>query len=166
MKPANDPHLRPRFKLEIAEDNKTLLACFESLKKEESKFIISRVDDHVFIRFPKCDQHFWSPQLHLEITTESPNKATIRGLFGPSPTVWTLFMFLHFIVAALGIGCGLWAYTNASLDKAYALPLSLAVLMIIVWILLYILGRLGRHKGQDEMKSLYTFMEDQLKAYF
>jgi len=51
-----------------------------------------------FIKFNQGSQSFWSPQLHLEIVKldEDEQKSKIYGLFGPNPTLWTFFMFLHF----------------------------------------------------------------------
>ncbi|WP_179020571.1 GTP-binding protein [Winogradskyella forsetii] len=157
--------LRPRFKFEVLTNNETLLESFEERKSLQTKFIVSRIDDHVFIKFPKKDQHFWSPQLHLEINEEGSDKSIIHGLFGPNPTVWTLFMFLHFIVAGLFFGFGIWAYTNATLNNSYAIQLSLTLLMVLIWFVLYFAGRIGRSKGQPEMHKLHGFMEETLGDY-
>ena len=59
--------LRPRFKMELKQDNLSLLKDFEFARSTQNDFIVTRIDDHVFIKFPKHKQHFWSPQLHLEI---------------------------------------------------------------------------------------------------
>ncbi|MGJ8549827.1 GTP-binding protein [Winogradskyella wichelsiae] len=165
MEISNDIVLRPRFKLKILANNNTVLENFEVHKKTQTKFIISRVDDHVFVRFPKKDQHFWSPQLHLEINKEENNHSIVHGLFGPTPTVWTLFIFLHFVVAVLCLGFGVWAYTSANLGNAFILQLCLSLLMILIWFLLYLAGRIGRTKGKQEMYLLHHFMEEILKTY-
>jgi len=67
MQLSNEVVLRPRFKFSVNHDNEDLLTLFENTKNTQSDFIVSRVDDHVFIKIPKAKQHFWSPQLHLEI---------------------------------------------------------------------------------------------------
>ena len=136
MPTANDIVLRPRFKMELNVNNETILKTFELEKKAQSDFIVSRIDDHVFIKFPKEKQHFWSPQLHLEINEIDKDSSLLHGLFGPNPTVWTLFMFLHFMVAGLFIAFGIWAYTNWSLKTTYAIQLSFMLLMVIIWIAL------------------------------
>ena len=161
----NDIVLRPRFKFEINSSNETILKVFEGMKTSEKEFIVSRIDDHVFIKFPKKEQHFWSPQLHLEINEETSHKAIVHGLFGPSPTVWTMFMFFHFIVAALCLGFGVWAYTNANLGNDYSIQLFASLFMIILWFILYFAGRLGRAKGKPEMHRLNNFMKETLSAY-
>jgi hypothetical protein len=161
MSTANEIILRPRFKMELKHSNQSVLKAFEGL--ENTEFKISRVDDHVFIRLPKHKQHFWSPQLHLEVNELEPEMSMLHGLFGPNPTVWTLFMFIHFFVAGMFIAFGIWCYTNWTLEKSYGIQLGLMILMILVWIGLYVAGRMGRLKGKPEMHQLYDFMNDALR---
>lgn len=158
MPTTNDIVLRPRFKLELNQDNETVLKSFEAEKTKQSDFILTRIDDHVFIKFPKEKQHFWSPQLHLEINEVDAKSSLLHGLFGPSPTVWTLFMFLHFMVAGLFIAFGIWAYTNWSLKSSYAIQVSLMLLMVIIWFVLYFGGRIGKASSKNDMHELNDFM--------
>lgn len=160
----NEVVLRPRFKFEKNQNNKYLLGLFDKAKKEQDNFIVSRIDNHVFLKLPKNKQHFWSPQLHLEIDEIDENSCTIRGLFGPNPTVWTMFMFFHFIVAGLFIGFGVWAYTNWALKTSYALQISLMFFMVIIWIALYVIGQMGKKAGMEEMHLLHGFMRDTLRS--
>ena len=154
----SDIVLRPRFKIELEKNNETILKAFEAAKTMEPEFIITRLDDHVFIKFPKHKQHFWSPQLHLEINEVDKNTSLLHGLFGPNPTVWTMFIFFHFIVAGLFLAFGIWAYTNWSLKNSYAIQVSLMLLMVIIWIVLYFAGSIGKASSKNEMYSLNNFM--------
>ncbi|WP_417856230.1 GTP-binding protein [Xanthomarina gelatinilytica] len=160
----NEVVLRPRFKFEKNQNNEYLLGLFDKAKKEQDNFIVSRIDNHVFLKLPKNKQHFWSPQLHLEIDEIDENSSTIRGLFGPNPTVWTMFMFFHFIVAGLFIGFGVWAYTNWALKTSYALQISLMFFMVLIWIALYVIGQMGKKAGMEEMHLLHGFMRDTLRS--
>jgi hypothetical protein len=159
---SNEVVLRPRFKIELNRSNEKALETFDAAKKAQKDFIISRVDDHVFIRFPKEKQHFWSPQLHLEINEVDENSSLLHGLFGPNPTVWSMFMFLHFFVAVVFIGFGAWAYSNWSLDNPYGLQIGIMILMVVFWFALYFAGRLGKKKGKPEMHDLHDFMKKSL----
>ncbi len=160
----NEVVLRPRFKFEKNQNNEYLLGLFDKAKKKQDNFIVSRIDNHVFLKLPKNKQHFWSPQLHLEIDEIDENSSTIRGLFGPNPTVWTMFMFFHFIVAGLFIGFGVWAYTNWALKTSYALQISLMFFMVLIWIALYVIGQMGKKAGMEEMHLLHGFMRDTLRS--
>ena len=159
----NEIVLRPRFKFELEQDRDEAIAAFEAVKNDTDEFTITTVDDHVFIKIPKDKQHFWSPQLDLEIIRDEQNQTTLHGLFGPKPTVWTMFMFLHFVVGSLFLGFGIWAYTRATLDEPYLLQLVLMGFMVIAWFVLYFAGRMGKSAGRDEMISQYNFMKEILE---
>lgn len=158
----NDIVLRPRFNMVLNTTNTTALQRFETMKTKQSDFVISRVDDHVFIRIPKHKQHFWSPQLHLEINAIDEKSCKLYGLFGPNPTVWTLFMFLHFMVILIFIGFAIWGYSNWVLNNGYSLQLTVCIGMIILWFALYFIGRAGRFKGKKDMLLLHQFMKNTL----
>ena len=161
---SNEIVLRPRFKMELNHNNASVLKIFEDAKTTNETYKIVRVDDHVFIRLPKHHQQFWSPQLHLEINENTEKTSTLHGLFGPNPTVWTMFMFLHFVVAGLFIAFGIWTYTNWTLKSPYGFQMGLMVLMGATWVALDFAGRIGRAKGKSEMYALYDFMDTTLKS--
>lgn len=160
----NDIVLRPRFKLELDRNNEEVLKVFEDAKNSQKEFIITRVDDHVFIKIPKANQHFWSPQLHLEIMEIDKNSSRLFGLFGPNPTVWTMFMFLHFVVAGIFIGFSIWAYTNWSLGNDFAIQLFVTLFMVVIWFGLYFGGRIGKATGKDQMILMHRFMNKMLEV--
>lgn len=159
---SNEIVLRPRFRKSLAHTAQACLECFSQQAKITTAYKISRVDGHVFIRIPKSQQHFWSPQLHLEIVEDETNGTILKGLFGPNPTVWTMFMFFHFVIAGLFIAAGVWLYKNVSLNEPITLPLSIMIGFVLIWFILYFAGRLGRKAGAEEMKGLYAFMKQTL----
>lgn len=163
MELSNDIVLRPRFQKELPMPKNVVIEAFLKAKKTQKNYIISQVDDHIFIRFPKKDQHFWSPQLHLEVEESEDNKTLLRGLYGPNPTIWTMFMFFHFIVAGLFIGFGIWGYSNYALEKPYTLQIILLILMVVAWFGLYFAGRIGKATGAKEMALLNRFMKNTLR---
>jgi hypothetical protein len=154
--------LRPRFKIEIPASSKMVLYRLEKSKDTQKDFIVSRIDQHVFIKIPKHKQHFWSPQLHVEVNEIDEHTCLLHGLFGPSPTVWTFFMFLHFLVACLFIGFGIWAYSNATLGNSYAIQVALLFFMALVWFSLYFGGRWGKSTGKSEMIELNDFLMEMI----
>lgn len=160
MKPLpNEIVLRPRFQQKLKITKELALKAFK--EKEQSQFILKIIDDHVFIKLNNKALHFWSPQLQLELLDE-PDGCSVHGLFGPNPTLWTFFMFLHFGVATIFIVLGVWAYSSAALGRPYSLQVGLMVFMVLLWFLLYMFGRFGRKKGKPQMNDLYAFMQKTL----
>ena len=165
MSTSNEIVLRPRFKFNLKEKHTSILDLFENTTTTQDDFIVSRIDEHLFIKIPKAKQHYWSPQLHIEVNENEDKGSTLYGLFGPNPTVWTMFMFFHFVVAGLFIGCGIWSYVNWSLGDDYALQLFLTLFMVVIWIALYFGGRLGKKTGMPQMHELHHFMRDTLRSH-
>ena len=99
-------------------------------------------------------KRYWSPHLHLELEKKSENETHIRGLFGPDPTLWTLFMFLHFMIAGTFIVfCGI-AYTHYVLKESTQWDFIVLSMMIFAWFLLYVIARQIRSNGEKQMNDL------------
>lgn len=162
MELPNDIVLRPRFQDELSECAGDVLGRIE--RGQHPPFVVKRLDDHLFISFGAADKHFWSPQLQLEIVDEPGGKCRVYGLYGPNPTLWTFFMFLHFGVATLFIIMGIWAYSSAALGKGYGVQVGGMGGMVVFWFALYAFGRAGRAKGKPQMRQLYTFYQKALKG--
>tara|TARA_R110002096_G_scaffold413482_1_gene614341 strand:+ start:40 stop:564 length:525 start_codon:yes stop_codon:yes gene_type:complete len=151
--------LRPRFTIEVKENKQKVLNWFaDELKKETTKFRGSFVDDHLFISVSKKDEHFWSPQLHLEILEKTDKTSTLKGLFGPKPQVWTLFMFIHFIIGFSFLAFCVVLYTKFSLKESLFFPITMIIVLPFIWIVLYMLGKIGKDTGKNQMKNLHDFM--------
>jgi hypothetical protein len=151
--------LRPRFTIDLDENCDKILAKFsDEFKKEGCSFLGNIVDGHVFISISRKEEHFWSPQLHLEILEQTPKTSLLKGLFGPKPQVWTLFMFIHFLIGISFLVFGALLYTNISLNEPIFFPLIMIVFLPLVWFLLYFLGKIGKETGKNQMKKLHDFM--------
>ena len=151
--------LRPRFSIDLEESYTAVLERFSNeFKKEETAFRGNIVDGHIFISVPKKDEHFWSPQLHLEAVEVSENVCKLKGLFGPTPQVWTLFMFVHFVVGISFFGFCVLLYTKLSLKESVVLPVIMIIILPLLWLLLYFLGKVGKDTGKSQMKKLHDFM--------
>ncbi len=155
----SDIHLRPRFKMGFDESQDCLISKFEdNLKDGNCKYCSKIVDGHIVIDVPVDENHFWSPQLNIEIEKIDSEKTIVKGLFGPKPQVWTLFMFFHFAVAVAFIGFAVMAYVQWSLKSDYTFSLIMVIALPVLWIVMYFLGSVGKRKGHKQMDELYEFM--------
>lgn len=156
----NEIFLKPRFKMELRKDSDALIQHFTThLQEDTCKYPSKIVDGHFVIDIPQEESHFWSPQLHMEIEAIAADKAVIKGLFGPKPQVWTLFMFIHFAVATAFIVFGVLAYSRWSLKESVFFPVVMLIVLPIVWVLLYLLGQVGKATGKQQMKALKAFVK-------
>lgn len=157
--------IRPRFQQEIPLSKDEALARLRAALKRPGTPIIGYVaDHHVTLKIPYDKQHFWSPQLALEVEThESGQGALIRGLFGPRPSVWLMFVFMYSII---GVICLFVAITGFS-------QVSLGIPAPVLWVLpvgaglaifLYLSAKTGERLGKDEMQQLKRFLDEVVTA--
>ena len=155
----NDIHLRPRFKMNFTESQQEIISKFKNnLTDDDCKYCSKIVDGHIVIDVPIKENHFWSPQLNIEVEKINDNETIVKGLFGPKPQVWTLFMFFHFAAAVAFIGFSVMAYVQWTLKTDYSYALIMVIALPILWIIMYFLGRIGKSTGHMQMDELYQFM--------
>lgn len=155
----SDIFLRPRFKMDFNESQQVLIARFrKNLEGGNCKYCSKIIDGHIVIDVPVEENRFWSPQLNIEVVKVGKDKAIVKGLFGPKPQVWTLFMFFHFAMAIAFIGFSVMAYVQWSLKSDYSTALIAVISLPILWVAMYFLGRAGKRTGRKQMEELHDFM--------
>ena len=155
----SDIHLRPRFKMIFEESQQKLIDKFkDNLKSSNCKYGSKIIDGHIIIEVPVEENHFWSPQLNIEIEKVSENQSILKGLFGPKPQVWTFFMFIHFAMAVAFIGFFIVTHVKWTLKSDYKAALITTLALPILWIVMYFLGRIGKKTGHKQMDELHEFM--------
>jgi hypothetical protein len=126
----------------------------ESVKKNEGDFLIKVYENHIWFYVTASKKRIWSPHLHLELEQKSEKTTHIRGLFGPDQTLWTFFMFLHFIIAGAFVLFGMFAYSNYSIKQSYSTDIIVMAAMVIIWFVLYFIAKELRKKGNDQMNEM------------
>ena len=158
MEPEKSIALRPRFEIESNNSVAQILERAKTLKSElKSDYQIKIIDEHLYFYFSKEKRKYYSPFLHLELEA-TEGKTTVKGLYGPEQLLWTLFMFLHFIVAGLFLVFSMMAYTHWSLNQSIVLDIVVMTFMVVFWILLYVIARINREKGVPQMHELEDLM--------
>jgi hypothetical protein len=151
----NEVRLRLRFYRDVTESIPTVRQKFENFKdKCPYDFLIKVNENHIWLHIAGNCKHYYSPHLHLELEEKTENETHIRGLFGPDPTLWTLFMFLHFIIAGVFLMCGTFLYSNITMKLPFLMNGFVMILMLIVWIGLYFIAKQIRHMGNEQMNDL------------
>jgi hypothetical protein len=151
----NEIRLRLRFYKDVEENIDVVRQKFEDYKVNCSEDCHIKIKhNHIWMNIPEQKREYWSPHLHLELEPKGYNETHIRGLFGPEPTLWTLFMFLHFMVAGIFVIFSAIAYSNYVLKQPTTMDLVVMLLMVIVWFLLYFIAKQIRLKGNDQMNEL------------
>lgn len=161
----NEVRLLLRFYKDVFENSKQLLHKFEVGSKEKSNdYTIKVKGNHVWISIIGEKKQYWSPHLHLEMEPTNENETHIRGLFGPDQALWTLFMFLHFIIAGIFIVFCAIAYSNYVLKAPFIFDLVVMFLMVACWTLLYFIAKQIRKNGNEQMNILESKFLEILKS--
>ncbi len=163
MEPEKSIELRPRFEIESNNSVAQILERAKTLKSElKSDYQIKIIDEHLYFYFSKEKRKYYSPFLHLELEAND-EKTKVKGLFGPEQLLWTLFMFLHFVIAGLFLIFAMMAYTHWSLKQSTVLDFSIMAIMVAFWFSLYFMARLNRERGVPQMHELEDLMHKVLE---
>ena len=151
--------IRPRFKL-ISEMEENLILDRVSLALPLQSEIIGTVNqDHIFLKIPKDQQHYWSP--HMEVVVkkyyEDETKTSVSCLIGPKPSIWLMFVFMYVGIGVLALFGGLYGLVKWNLGKEsifiWAIPLAIILCSII-----YLTSKYGQRKGRDQMLYMVSFL--------
>lgn len=151
----NEIRLRLRFYKDVSKNIESIREKFKNYKSNSTEYCSIKINhNHIWMNIPETKRHYWSPHLHLELESKNANETHIRGLFGPDPTLWTLFIFLHFMAAGIFTVFSIIAYSNYVLKQPITMDLIVMLLMLIVWFLLYFIARQIRFRGNGQMNEL------------
>ena len=160
MEPEKELHLRLRFYKTTPKSIAEIIEKSKQLKEELAPdFLIKSVDQHVWIHIGVLRREKHSPHLHIELEKMEDGNTAVNGLYGPDPVLWSLFMFLHFIMAGIFIIFGMIAYSKWTLEQNFGFDLVIMLLMVGLWIALYYIARTIRKRGIPQMKELEEVMD-------
>jgi len=154
--------VRPRFQLEVPlSQEETLQRIRNALDKKMLSIRGLVVDHHVTLKIPPEDQHFWSPQLDLEVE-EREEGSLIRGLFGPKPSVWLMFVFFYSLLGFIAVIVSVIGFSQMNLGLSAGILWLLPVMAFLV-IMVYLSARAGQKLGEGEMLLLNDFLRQALE---
>jgi hypothetical protein len=152
--------IRPRFQAHYKSSPIEIERLFRDRIEHEEDCVCKATfsGNHIILRIPEEDQHYWSPQLNLTIEEEDDH-TLVRGLYGPAPSVWTMFAFGYFGLGVAFVVTGIAAYSYHMLEieskLAYLLPIYLIAALV-----LYLVAQFGQKLGAEQTYALHHFYED------
>jgi hypothetical protein len=151
--------IRPRFRLisNLSKDE-ILNRVKEALPKQnEVKGEVTK--DHVFLKIPEKDQHYWSPAMEVTVKPyyEDEDKMSIRCILGPKQSIWLMLVFFYIGVGVLALFGGMYGLVKWNLGKEsifiWAFPVAACLFGII-----YLTAKYGQRRGRDQMLYLVSFL--------
>lgn len=150
--------VRPRFK-QLTQQ--TIQEVNQELETElgNTTNCAGQVMEHIIIlKIPEKERHFWSPELSINLE-ETEEGTIIRGLYGPNPTVWTMFMFAYIGIGIMAMFALMVAITNIMLEKGYLFVFIFSGLCI-AGLGLYLIAQFGQKMGVEQTFTLHHFFEE------
>ncbi|GAB4254527.1 MAG: hypothetical protein Kow0027_20670 [Saprospiraceae bacterium] len=153
----------PRFQVESPLTAEEVIGRLKKgLEEEGAKVVGVAKHGYAALKIPPEIRHYWSPQLSLSIENlEDKKGCLIRGLYGPAPNVWTLFIFFYALVglAFLGVLLVGVSYLTVGMDASI---LWWALVLAGVLASIYLVSYFGQRLGHDQMEILHNFLEEKL----
>lgn len=114
-------------------------------------------DGYALIYAPETDRHLWTPQLNLQID-ELDGKTEVRGVIGPSASVWTAFAFTFSLLTFIVFVSLFWGLSRLSLDYSahilWVVPIALIIILGV-----YLIARIGQQMTYNQVRQLKNFVE-------
>ncbi len=157
-------HIRPRFEFTVPFTEEEVLIRIKDLMEKSKADVTGGVaDKHIILDIPPRDRHYWSPQLNFRVepNTEDASKSVVKGLIGPRPAVWSMFMFIYFFVGTIGFFIAIFGFSKWSLGEYSNFVLALPI-AIVFMLTAYLTGKYGERLGQDQIEILKQFVRDAL----
>lgn len=150
--------IRPRFQLKINMDAEEALKQLENSIPKDPTVVGEKSNSYVFLRLPKVNQHYWSPELSVRIEKEEfTDHTTVFCLIGPRQAVWAMFMFMYaaiFFASTFGGIYGIVKFQNSGdVNWLWVIPAG-----ILLTFSIFITSKLGQKKGRDQMLHLISFL--------
>lgn len=153
--------IRPRFRVVLPLTPEQILKRIRrGLKAEDAKCNGKAVHGFATLRIPEKDRHYWSPQLTVMVEeSEEGEGSLVRGLYGPAPSVWTMFVFFYSAIGFAILVVTVVGTSHWSLGQPATILWWVPVLLVIL-LSLYLVSFFGQKLGHDQMETLHTFLED------
>lgn len=154
------PRIRPRFQVEISHSVEEIEAVIQSHLAQDTAPCLGRVQHgHGTITLPIEEQHYWSPQLSLSIE-ETDEGSLVRGVYGPRPSVWTMFVFFYALIGFAAMMVAIIGFSYYSLGKTEGKILWLLPVLVLGFLTLYLVSYFGQKLGREQISTLHHFIGD------
>ena len=124
--------IRPRFQLKIDLDADVALNHVHQKISKDPTVFGELSNSYLFLRIPKQNQHYWSPELSVRIEKEEYTEhTTVFCLVGPRQAVWAMFAFLYgfiFFASTFGGIYGIVKFQNSGDSNwLWTVPIGLII---------------------------------------
>jgi hypothetical protein len=151
--------VRPRFQIQTEKSMDAIAADIRSALARPGATCRGQVNTgFISLYIPVEEQHYWSPRLTITLE-EADGGVLLRGLYGPRPAVWTMFVFFYTLLGFGIMVVGIVGSANRSLGLPSGILWWIPVMAVLI-LSLYLVAYAGKKMGYDQMVTLHHFLED------
>lgn len=155
--------MRPRFRLRVPDPPEQVVERFrERLACAGCPCALTVLDRHLEVRIHDRLRHFWSPHLTVEISPADDGASELSGLFGPNPSVWTLFLAGYAVLILSAVFAGLLGASQLLVATGPPWGLWVAAGCAIGLVIPYTGSLIGQRLAADQMEMLRCFLNASL----
>ena len=145
--------LRPRLELDVPGNAAGL---GKQIREASTVYASTVVGNYLVIKIPEERQHYWSPQLQVEMEDRS-GVVHVNGLFTPMPSVWTLFAGAYGLILVLGFFGTIYGLAQLQLGHPprglWSCPVAIALVAGVYGAALF-----GQRVGHEQTEELAAFL--------
>lgn len=148
----------------VAVEPNDVLRRLERVLRDPSASVTGKIfASSAVLTVPPNALHFWSPQLNVSVDPHLPSGSVVHGLFGPRPTIWSLFVALYVGIGFAGSMGVIYGWAEWTLGGSGAALWS-GPAALIAAALVYAAGQMGRRLGMEQMHQLKQLLTDTLRT--
>ena len=144
--------IRPRFKLLCSRTVEEITLGMQDEFRADKKIEGRIVNNHIYVNVPVDDLHYWSPELNITLHHHE-NGSIVRGLVGPSPKIWTMFMFIYFAIGIIFLFGSIYGFSkywlNGETGWLWTIPAC-----ILLFIITFVAAKSGQKIGKEQTENL------------
>jgi len=159
--------IRPRFKEKLSLSKDAFKDQIDRSLKDSQELVGLISESYCVLKIPTDERHYWSPQLTITIEDEEEEKndhITVRGLYGPKPSVWAVFFMSYAALGVLALFAGVYGLSQIMLEKPAPILWALPAFAIIA-LVLYLVAQGGQKIGAEQMFRIHHFYEAAIKHH-
>lgn len=157
--------IRPRFKEQLSLNKESLKEQISQSLEDSAECVGLISESYCVLKIPIQERHYWSPQLTITIEAEEDKQQiTVRGLYGPKPSVWAVFFMGYAALGVLSLFAGVFGLSQLMLEKPAPILWSIPVFGLVA-LILYFVAQGGQKIGAEQMFRLHHFYEEAMKHH-
>lgn len=156
---------RPRFRKYIKAPEQEVLKAFINKEALQGNVLTRVATHHVFMKMEESQQHFWSPQLGLAVEPLENGGSLIRGLYGPRPQIWTMFVFLYAAISMGTLAMLIWGLSQHLVLHTYPWALWFVPGGLLTVGGIYLLTQFGQKLSFPQMEEIHNQFHSTLSGF-